>query len=237
MVKLCVNIDHVATLRQARRGIDPDPIYAAVLCELAGCDGITVHLREDRRHINERDLQLLRQIVKTKLNLEMALSDEIIEIACQVKPDQITLVPEKREEITTEGGLDVVRYHKKIKKVVENFSKYGIISIFVDPDIEQIKAASDTGAQFIELHTGRYANAKTEVESQQRLEELKRASSVGSQYGFRLNAGHGLNYQNVVPVSRIEKIEDLNIGHAIISRAVMVGLDQAVREMIELIKK
>jgi len=235
MVSLGVNIDHVATLRQARGGIEPDPVQAAVLCELAGCNGITVHLREDRRHINERDLKLLREIVQTKLNLEMAASDEILEIACELKPEQITLVPEKREELTTEGGLDVITCEKKIKKIVEKFSKYGIISIFVDPDIEQIKASAQTGAGSVELHTGAYANAATEEEHDIRLRELEEAASIVNRLGLCLNAGHGLNYRNVVPVCRLPELEELNIGHSIISRAVMTGLDRAVREMIKLI--
>lgn len=236
MISLGVNIDHVATLRQARGGIEPDIIEAALLCERAGCDGITVHLREDRRHINEKDLRQLRKTIKTRLNLEMAVCDEIVEIACQVKPDQITLVPEKRQELTTEGGLDIISNEKKIKKVVERFSKYGIISIFVDPDSKQVEAASKTGAEFIELHTGSYANALTQQEKQERLKELRQAGALAMDLGLRLNAGHGLNYQNVVPIIQIPKIEELNIGHSIISRAVMVGLEAAVREMIELIK-
>ncbi len=236
MISLGVNIDHVATLRQARGGIEPDIIEAALLCERAGCDGITVHLREDRRHINEKDLRQLRKTIKTRLNLEMAVCDEIVEIACQVQPDQITLVPEKRQELTTEGGLDIISNEKKIKKVVERFSKYGIISIFVDPDSKQVEAASKTGAEFIELHTGSYANALTQQEKQERLKELRQAGALAMDLGLRLNAGHGLNYQNVVPIIRIPKIEELNIGHSIISRAVMVGLEAAVREMIELIK-
>ncbi|MCK4422725.1 MAG: pyridoxine 5'-phosphate synthase [Candidatus Omnitrophica bacterium] len=235
-MSLGVNIDHVATLRQARGGIEPDIIEAALLCERAGCDGITVHLREDRRHINEKDLRQLRKTIKTRLNLEMAVCDEIVEIACQVKPDQITLVPEKRQELTTEGGLDIISNEKKIKKVVERFSKYGIISIFVDPDSKQVEAASKTGAEFIELHTGSYANALTQQEKQERLKELRQAGALAMDLGLRLNAGHGLNYQNVVPIIQIPKIEELNIGHSIISRAVMVGLEAAVREMIELIK-
>ena len=236
MISLGVNIDHVATLRQARGGVEPDIIEAALLCERAGCDGITVHLREDRRHINEKDLKSLRKTIKTRLNLEMAVCDEIVEIACQVKPDQITLVPEKRQELTTEGGLDIISNEKKIKKVVERFSKYGIISIFVDPDSKQVEAAFKTGAGFIELHTGSYANALTQQEKQERLKELRQAGALARDLGLRLNAGHGLNYQNVVPIIRIPKIEELNIGHSIISRAVMVGLEEAVCEMIELIK-
>jgi len=237
MVKLGVNIDHVATLRQARRGKEPDPVWAAVLCELAGCHSIVVHLREDRRHINERDLRLLRSIVKVKLNLEMSIAKEIVDIACEVKPDQATLVPERREEITTEGGLDVVTYFSEIKETVERLHKEGIlVSLFIDPVESQIKKAKDTKAEFIELHTGRYANAQNELEREEELTRLIQATQVAKGLGLRVNAGHGLNYLNVRNVAMIPGIEELNIGHAIVSRAVFVGLEKAVKEMLELLK-
>ncbi|MFH1287760.1 MAG: pyridoxine 5'-phosphate synthase [bacterium] len=234
MVKLGVNIDHIATLRQARGGIEPDPAAGAIIAELAGADGITVHLREDRRHIQDRDLKILREIVRTKLNLEMAVSDEIIKIALLIKPEQCTLVPEKRQEITTEGGLDCVNNFDKICEAVKRLSKEKItVSLFIDPDQEQIKTASKTGAEFIELHTGNYANAKEEKDIACELQKLKDCSTFAKKSGLRVNAGHGLNYINVGQVAMIPEIEELNIGHSIISRAVLVGLDKAVREMKE----
>ncbi|MCM8783543.1 MAG: pyridoxine 5'-phosphate synthase [Candidatus Omnitrophica bacterium] len=237
MVKLGVNIDHIATLRQARRAKEPDPAWAAVLCELAGCNSIVVHLREDRRHINERDLKILRSIVKSKLNLEMSIVKEIVDIACEVKPDQATLVPEKREEITTEGGLDVVKYFSQIKEVVERLHKEGIVvSLFVDPLESQIKKARETRVEFVELHTGVYANAKGEIEREEALTRLIQATQVAKGFGLRVNAGHGLDYLNVRNIAKIPGIEELNIGHAIISRAVFVGLEKAVKEMLELLK-
>lgn len=236
MIKLGVNIDHIATLRQARGGVEPDPVAGAVIAELAGADGITVHLREDRRHIQDRDIRLLRETVRTRLNLEMAVSDEIIKIALFTKPEQCTLVPEKREELTTEGGLDCVKNFDKICAAVKKLSKGKIsISLFIDPDPEQIKKAAKTGAEFIELHTGNYANAKEEKDIERELIKLKRCTALAKKSGLRINAGHGLNYINVRPVARIPDIEELNIGHSIISRAVLVGLDKAVREMKELL--
>jgi len=237
MPKLGVNIDHVATLRQARGGIEPDPIQAAEACERAGCDGIVVHLRGDRRHINDNDLRALRKQVRTKLNLEMSCSLEIVGIARSVKPDQATLVPERRQELTTEGGLNVVHEFSKVKEVVEALRKEGIIvSIFVDPDEEQIRASSKVGAQIIELHTGCYANTTNEDEIGYELTKLANAKDLAMSLGLRVAAGHGLNYKNVKPVAQIPGIEELNIGHAIISRAVFSGLEQAVHEMIELIR-
>ncbi|MCM8766182.1 MAG: pyridoxine 5'-phosphate synthase [Candidatus Omnitrophica bacterium] len=237
MVKLGVNIDHVATLRQARRGKEPDPVWAAVISELAGCNSIVVHLREDRRHINERDLRLLRSTVKSKLNLEMSIAQEIVNIACEVKPDQATLVPERREEITTEGGLDAVAYFYQIKEVVERLHKEGIVvSLFIDPIETQIKKAKETKVEFIELHTGAYANAENEIEREKELMRLIQATQVAKGIGLRVNAGHGLNYLNVGNVAKIPGIEELNIGHAIISRAVFVGLERAVKEMLEMLK-
>ena len=237
MPKLGVNIDHVATLRQARGGIEPDPIQAAKACERAGCDGIVVHLREDRRHINDNDLRALRKQVRTKLNLEMSCSPEIVGIARSVKPDQATLVPERRQELTTEGGLNVVHEFSKVKEVVEALRKEGIIvSIFVDPDEEQIRASSEVGAQLVELHTGRYANATNEDDIKHELTKLANAKDLAMGLGLRVAAGHGLNYKNVKPVAQIPVVEELNIGHAIISRAIFSGLEQAVHEMLELIR-
>ena len=237
MLKLGVNIDHVATLRQARGGIEPDPITAALLCELAGADSIVAHLREDRRHINERDLRLLRSIVKARLNLEMSVNEEIVKIARDVVPDQATLVPEKRKELTTEGGLDIIKNRRRVKDVIASLQTKGIaVSLFVDPKKNQIEASREVGADFIELHTGCYAESKTEQESQARLDELIEAAYFAVSLGLRVNAGHGLNYRNVIPVSRITGVEELNIGHAIIAHALSVGMAQAVQEMISLIR-
>lgn len=236
MPTLGVNIDHIATIRQARRGSDPDPIAAAVIAELAGADGITVHLREDRRHIQERDVRLLRQTVRTRLNLEMAATPEMVAIALDVKPDYITLVPERREEITTEGGLNVKAQGDRLSKFVNQLQGAGIpVSLFVDPETEKIQASAKTGAKFIELHTGNYANAKNEDELQLQLDKLVKGSSLALKSGLRLNSGHGLTYWNTPAVARIKGMEELNIGHSIISRAVLVGLERAVREMKDLI--
>ncbi|MBI5417848.1 pyridoxine 5'-phosphate synthase [Candidatus Poribacteria bacterium] len=237
MPKLGVNIDHVATLRQARGGVEPDPIAAAVIAELAGADGITIHLREDRRHMQDRDLKLLRHIVKSKLNLEMANNKDIIKIALSVLPDMITLVPEKREELTTEGGLDVISNSKALAETIELFrSSHVLVSIFIDPDITQIKEAGKINADFIEIHTGKYANSGTETEMLKELEAIQDAIKAAEKSGLRINAGHGLNYKNVIPIARLHKIEEVNIGHSIISRAVLVGLDKAVREMLDAIR-
>ena len=236
MSKLGVNIDHIATLRQARRGKEPDPILAAMLCELSGVDSIVVHLRKDRRHINDRDLEILRQIVKTRLNLEMSINKEIVGIACSVGPDQSTLVPEKREELTTEGGLDIVSNKNKIKEVIKRLKAKGIsVSLFIDPEKKQIDSAKEVEADFIELHTGRYAESKNEQDASRQLNAIIDSTNYAIKLGLRVNAGHGLNYQNVKPVARISGIEELNIGHSIISRAAFVGLQQAVREMLDLI--
>ncbi|RKY39882.1 MAG: pyridoxine 5'-phosphate synthase [Candidatus Omnitrophota bacterium] len=235
MVRLCVNIDHIATLRQARGGIEPDPVVAAGICELAGCAGIVVHLREDRRHIQERDLYLLKEVIKTKLNLEMSINPSIVDVALDLKPDCATLVPERRRELTTEGGLDVLRKRKELAKVIERLRKAGIqVSLFIDAQIEQVKASQQVGAEIVELHTGRYANASAK-EQRQELEKLRMAKERAREQGLRVSAGHGLNYQNVWAVARIEGIEELNIGHSIISRAVLVGLERAVKEMKEII--
>lgn len=232
MPTLGVNIDHVATIRQARRTVEPDPVAAAVLAELAGADGITVHLREDRRHIQERDVRLLRQTVRTHLNLEMAATDEMVQIALDIKPDYVTLVPERREEVTTEGGLDVLGQLERITKVVDTLQSAGIpVSLFIDAEPAQIEASVKAQAKFIELHTGRYAEAKGEQEQQKELAILVAGCKLARQAGLRVNAGHGLTYWNVYPVASIEGMEELNIGHTIISRAVLVGLERAVREM------
>jgi len=238
MIKLGVNIDHVATLRQARKGNFPDPVYAAIICELAGCDSIVCHLREDRRHIQERDLRILKEVVKTKLNLEMALSDEIIKIALDVKPDQVTLVPEKREELTTEGGLDVSGNFEKIKRATENFKNAGIkVSLFIEPDFNQIEKSKETGADFIEIHTGKYANAKTEEEIYHQLDRIIKGTEFAMSTGLRVNAGHGLDYKNVIPICKIKGIEELNIGYSIICLSVFTGLENAVKEMIKIIRE
>jgi pyridoxine 5-phosphate synthase len=235
MPRLNVNIDHVATLRQARRGVEPDPILAAYLAELAGAEGIVAHLREDRRHIQDRDLRILREVVKTKLNLEMAPTPEMLSIALDIKPDMVTLVPERREEITTEGGLDVLGNSRKILSIVERLKENGLfVSLFMDPDPEQIRAAKTTGADMVEIHTGRYAEAKHDRERETRLSEIEEAVRITLGLGLRAAAGHGLNYLNVRGVARIDGIEELNIGHSIISRAVIVGIESAVREMSKL---
>lgn len=238
MIKLGVNIDHIATLRQARKTYEPDPVWGAVLAELAGADGITVHLREDRRHIQDRDVALLRQTVQTKLNLEMANAKSIIEVALAIKPDQVTLVPEKRQEVTTEGGLDVLGATSSLKKTVTIFHEAGIkTSLFIDPLPDQITAAAETKTDFVELHTGSYANAKTEDEIDHELEKCFNSATLCHKLGIRVNAGHGLNYKNVSAICRIPYLEELNIGHSIISRAVLVGLSQAVREMKDILDR
>jgi len=236
MTKLGVNIDHVATVRQARRTTEPDPVAAAFAAESGGADGITIHLREDRRHIQDRDLEILRKVVFSKLNLEMAVAEPIIKIALRVKPDQCTLVPERRQEITTEGGLDVKGGFKRVKKAVERLQAKGmVVSLFIDAERDQIQAALDTGAEFIELHTGKYANAKTERAVARELKRLAEGADFARKIGLRVNAGHGLTYRNVAPIVRELKAEELNIGHSIIARAIFVGLERAVREMKEII--
>ncbi|MEA2109133.1 MAG: pyridoxine 5'-phosphate synthase [Pseudomonadota bacterium] len=232
MVKLGVNIDHVATIRQARGISEPDPVAAAVLAELAGADGITIHLREDRRHIQDRDLFLLRQVIKTRLNLEMALALEIIAIAEEVKPESVTLVPEKREELTTEGGLDVIGQQGVVENAVRRFHENEIIvSLFIDPDPDQIDASRQVGADFIEIHTGRYCDAETASERDQEFKKIEAACFMARNLNLEVNAGHGLNYRNVQPIAAIPGIYELNIGHSIVGRAVLVGLERAVREM------
>ena len=236
MPTLGVNIDHVATVRQARMTNEPDPIWAATLAELGGADGITLHLREDRRHIQERDLHLLGQTVAVKLNLELAANDEVLAIACQARPYQATLVPERREEVTTEGGLDVAGNPQRIADAVQQLQDAGIVvSLFLDPDPAQLDAAVSTGATAVELHTGAYAHASARFSAAPQLEILYRAAEQVRGAGLTLHAGHGLTYRNVRPVAEIPDMCELNIGHSIISRAIMVGLEQAVRDMKRLI--
>jgi len=237
VANLGVNIDHVATLRQARFTPYPDVIEAAKICEKAGADGITVHLREDRRHIQDKDVYSLRKLVKTKLNLEMAATRQMVEFASRVVPDEVCLVPEKRRELTTEGGLDVWGQRRRLAGVAKRLRKRGIlVSLFVDPEPRQVRAAKEVGANCVELHTGAYADAKSKKSRLKELEKLKEAGGLAVELGLRLNAGHGLNYENVRPVAKILGVEDLNIGHSIICRSVFVGLAQAVREMKRLIK-
>ena len=234
--RLNVNVDHVATLRQARRGDEPDPVAAATQAELAGASGIVVHLREDRRHIQERDLLLLRQTVRTKLNMEMAVTDEMVRIACETLPDVVTLVPEKRQEITTEGGLDVRGDTERIAAGIEKLKNSGLfVSIFIDPDPDQISASAQTGAHMVELHTGSYANASDETGMMMELDKIRKSTEDALSQRLRVSAGHGLNYVNVTAVSGIDGIEELNIGHSIISRAVFSGMEKAVRDMIKLL--
>jgi pyridoxine 5-phosphate synthase len=237
MARLGVNIDHVATIRQARGGVEPDPVAAAVIAELAGADGITIHLREDRRHIQDRDLKLLRETVKTRLNLEMAATREMVAIALTVKPDICTLVPEKRQELTTEGGLDVRLNLQNIAEAVERLQEGELlVSLFIDPDPDQIKASDKAGADYVEIHTGSFAEAKDWKSQEQELIKIENAVKLAAKLGLGVNAGHGLNYTNIKKVAAVGGIAEYNIGHSIISRAVLVGLDRAVREMVDLIK-
>lgn len=236
MTKLAINVDHVATLRQARGISEPDPVLAAGICELAGAAGIVVHLREDRRHIQDRDVRLLRQTVQTKLNLEMGAADEIIGIAMDIKPDLVTLVPEKRQELTTEGGLDVVGQQQYLSGVIERINGAGIpVSLFINPDSAQIEASTKVKATFVEIHTGRYSDAVSEEEETREFDLIARAVNEAHDAGLRVNAGHGLNYLNTARIAALEKVEELSIGHAVMTRAIFVGLDQAVREMRALI--
>ncbi len=232
MIRLGVNIDHVATLRQARQGLEPDPVAAAVLALLGGADGITVHLREDRRHIQERDIRLLRPIVTNRLNMEMAAVDSILQIACEIKPDEATLVPERREELTTEGGLDVVNQQKPVAAAMTALIAAGIeVTLFIDPDERQIELAKVLGAKAVEIQTARYAEARTPAARLHELELLREATDFAKQRGLHVHMGHGLNYANVLSVARIPGVEELNIGHSIVSRAVLTGMERAVREM------
>jgi pyridoxine 5-phosphate synthase len=232
---LGVNVDHVATIREARKTFEPDPVMAATLAILGGADGITVHLREDRRHIHDRDLKLLREFVPIELNLEMAATKEMIGIALKIKPDMVTLVPEKREELTTEGGLDVKRQKLNLKKTVKTIQDTGIsVSLFINPSIDDISISKEIGADMVEIHTGLYANAKGMGRGRELLKVIK-AVNEATGLGLKANAGHGLNYYNVKKIAEIEGIRGLYIGHSIISRAVLVGMERAVREMKEII--
>jgi len=238
MAGLMVNVDHVATVREARGITEPDPVLAAALAELAGCDGIIVHLREDRRHIQDRDLELLRKTVKTKLNLEMASVPEMVTIAKKIKPDIATLVPEKRQELTTEGGLDVIAQAKSVKQSVQALQKAGItVSLFIDPNPKQIEAAKEKiGADYVEIHTGAFAEARDRDQEKREVRKISEAVDLAFRIGLGVNAGHGLDYHNIRQLLAIELIEEFSIGHSIIARALMVGMEQAVREMLSLIK-
>ena len=233
--RLGVNVDHVATLRQARRVSYPDPVTTATLAELAGAEQITIHLREDRRHIQDRDLRILRDTVQTVLNLEMAASAEMVKVAYEFKPDTVTLVPERREELTTEGGLDVSSQRDQLTKLIKNLKDGDIVvSLFIDPDLDQIRASHRCNADRVELHTGRYCEARNEKDRKKELSRIVDAAKAAAKLGLGVAAGHGLNYENVRPIARIQEIDELNIGHAIVARAVLVGLERAVREMIQL---
>ncbi len=238
MAELSVNVDHVATIREARKTNEPDPVAAAVLVELAGADGITIHLREDRRHIQDRDLKLMRQMVKTRLNLEMAATKEMVLIALDNKPDKVSLVPEKREEITTEGGLDVIKHKNHLKDVIQKFHDQKIpVSLFIDPELAQVKCSKTIGGDAIEINTGKYSELKTDSEIEKEFKKIQEAVDAAVKLGLNVNAGHGLTYKNVVKIASIQAIEEFNIGHNIVARAVMVGLDRAVKEMIEAINQ
>lgn len=236
MIRLGVNVDHVATLRQARRIDTPDPVQAALLAEKGGADGITVHLREDRRHIQERDVELLRERVKTKLNLEMAVTGEMVRLAERFRPDDACFVPERREELTTEGGLDVVAHRTRVEEAVKRLQGQGIrVSLFIDPERGQIEVSREVGALGVEIHTGRYCNASGDKTRE--LDQVAAAVGLAHRLGLEVHGGHGLNYQNVLPIARIPEIVELNIGHSIVARAVMVGMERAVSEMKELLIK
>jgi pyridoxine 5-phosphate synthase len=234
MIRLGVNIDHVATVRQARRAQEPDPVAAAVLALLGGADGITVHLREDRRHIQDRDVRLLREVVTSRLNLEMAAVDSIIDIACTIKPDEATLVPERRQELTTEGGLDVVTHQAVVARAVQRLTAAGIeVSLFVDPDALQIETAKLAGARAVEIQTAGYSEARTPAERDRQVAALEQAAGFARDHGLHLHLGHGLTYTNLAPIVGLPGVEELNIGHSIVSRAVLVGMERAVHEMKE----
>ncbi|MBD1399776.1 pyridoxine 5'-phosphate synthase [Pelovirga terrestris] len=238
MPKLSVNVDHIATIRQARGIDEPDPVAAAVLAELAGAHGITVHLREDRRHIQDRDVEVLRKTVKVRLNLEMAATEEMVAIALKTQPDIVTLVPEGRHELTTEGGLDVNLLKAGLKQKIALLQQTGIaVSLFVVPDLEQIKASHRVGADMVEIHTGTYCEMRTEKERQEQLRRIELAGAAARKLGLRTSAGHGLNYRNVSAVAALPGFEEFNIGHSIVARAALVGMERAVREMLALLKR
>jgi pyridoxine 5-phosphate synthase len=236
MTKLGINIDHIATLRQARGGIEPDPVEAALICEKAGCDSIVAHLREDRRHINDNDIIRLRKAVITRFNLEMSINPEIVDIALKIGPDQVTLVPEKRQELTTEGGLCITKYEKKLAKLTELFNKKGIdVSVFIDPDKNEARAAIYIGIGIIEIHTGSYSLAENKRSMEKEFNKIKDMAEYAGSKGLIVNAGHGLNYYNVKRIAKIKGMNELNIGHSVISRAVFMGLREAVKDMKALI--
>jgi len=237
-MKLGVNIDHVASLRQLRKSTEPEPVTAAAMCELAGADSIVAHLREDRRHINERDVSYLRAMVKTRFNLEMSINKEIVEIACKLAPDQVTLVPEKRQELTTEGGLDVIALRLRLKEIIKKFHGENIpVSLFVEPEKGHIRIAKQVKADFVELHTGAYANCKDEKALRWELAKITDAARYAKNIGIRVNAGHGLDYRNTAAICKIKEIEELNIGYSIICRSLFTGLEEAVRQMRLLIDR
>jgi pyridoxine 5-phosphate synthase len=237
-MRLCINIDHIATLRQARREDEPDPVLAAGICELAGADGIVCHLREDRRHIIDRDVVILNQTVKTKLDLEMAATDEMVKIACDVKPYMVTLVPEKREELTTEGGLDLAAMEIKVSNAIDKLQEQGIkVSVFIEPHPDAVDMALEVGADMIEIHTGKYALIKDYEARIVELDKIRQTARTGKELGLGVNAGHGLNYLNIIPIANMEDIDEVSIGHSIISRAVFVGLHRAVDEMLTIIRR
>ena len=237
MIKLSVNIDHIATLREARGEIEPEPVVAAGICELAGAEGIVCHLREDRRHINDRDVNLISEVVKTKFDLEMAPTDEMVKIAIELLPDLVTLVPEKREELTTEGGLKISAYKSYLENIIEQFhAKDILVSLFIDPDPVNVDQAIEVGADIIEIHTGKYANTKDEKSQIKELSKIGVIARMASEMGLIATAGHGLNYINVIPLLNIPEISEVSIGHSIISRAVFTGLHKAVEDMVKILK-
>lgn len=236
-MKLSVNIDHVATLREARGEIEPDPVIAAGICELAGAEGIVCHLREDRRHINDRDVKLLREVVKTKFDLEMAATDEMVKIACDIIPDLVTLVPENRNELTTEGGLNITATKSKLEKAIEILhSKNILVSLFLDPDPENIDKALEVGADIIEIHTGKYSNTFVEKDQIIELSKIASLAQMATEMGLIVTAGHGLNYYNIFPFLNMKEIREVSIGHSIISRAVYTGLQKAVEDMVNILR-
>jgi pyridoxine 5-phosphate synthase len=237
-MKLSVNIDHIATLREARKTNEPDPVYAAALAELNGADGITIHLRQDRRHIQERDLEMLRRVIKSHLNLEMAISMEMVKVALKNKPNTVTLVPESSEEVTTTGGLDVIMFSEKIEEVMSNLRAAGInVSLFIDPDLDQVKACHRLGVRLIEINTGEYANNWNNSYARLELDKIAKVAIYADKLKMRVLAGHGLTYQNVRPIVEINEIDELNIGHTIIANASLVGLPEAVRRMKNLVQR
>lgn len=236
-MKLLINIDHIATLREARGEFEPDPIVAAGICEIAGADGIVCHLREDRRHINDRDVRLLREVIKSKLNLEIAATAEMISFASEILPDMVTLVPEKRQERTTEGGLNLISHNLLLKDVVQQLhSKDILVSLFINPEPENVDYAVELNADIIEIHTGKYANAISDKDAVNELSKIGTVARLGAELGLTVTAGHGLNYNNIYPIKNIPEIQEVSIGHAIISRAVFTGLQKAVEDMISIVR-